>query len=496
MKPFLSTQNSSLGAATNVSTSRFSLLPVGIIGFALLCGMAVPVLGVWVPAFVLFAMLASWAIADYRIGAILVLVLLHISGTVFIPRELLGIQGLNPINLLIVGTALSYVVSHTGRRRLNIPYTPSLLFLYLVPFMVAALYGSTKVHLIPSIFETMRLTSFSTSGGYFRDLFIKPLFVVLGSFLMALMVQESKRPANFIHVISSGCALLAGLVVAAFLISGASIGQLSGANARGFLSILGMHANEIGLSLNLGYAILLFSVTAQRGFSRVILIGVLCLIAFAVLLTFSRAAIVAFGITSTIFLIRRRQVGVLVVFFVIAIAIGLIFFDPIMARLGTGVDTVDRAQISAGRLDRIWLPLLDDFSASWLAPHGPSAIMWSRPMLNGTILFVGHTHSAYLGLLYDYGIIFGICIAVFLIQLFRQFQRYSVTDPDPALRHLFEGAAVAMIVVAIQGISDDRFTPTVAQTPLWCAIGILIGRGGLRQRKAASQFSNRQKQVE
>ena len=102
-------------------------------------------------------------------------------------------------------------------------------------------------------------------------------------------------------------------------------------------------------------------------------------------------------------------------------------------------------------------------------------------MLNGSILFVGHTHSAYIGLLYDYGIFLGALIAGFLIYLFRQFIRFAKEDADLEMRSLFEGAAVAMLVLALQGISDDRFTPTVAQAPLWCAIGMLIGRGGLKK---------------
>lgn len=443
---------------------------------------AVPILGIWVPAFLIVLMLLAWTATDFRVGTVLTLVLIHVSGTVFIPRELLGIQGLNPINLLILGTLLSYVISHTGARRLAIPWTPSLVLAYWLPFMLAAVIGSTKVQLIPGSFETMRLVSFSSAFGYFRDLFIKPSFAILAAFLLALVIQEAKHPSRYVHVITVGCSLLAGAVLGAFVLSGASIGVLAGSGARGFLSVLGMHANEIGLALNMGYAILIFALIGQSGWSRSVILFALVGIGTAILITFSRAAIGAFVLVNLVFLVRRRQLGTIVVFAIMALVVGLFFYEPIMDRLNTGVETGNRAQISAGRLDSIWLPLLDDFSISWLFPHGPSAIMWSKPMLNGTILFVGHTHNAYLGLLYDYGMLLGGLIVGFLVYLFRQFLHYSRNDGDPALRHLFEGAAVAMLVWAIQGISDDRFTPTVAQTPLWCAVGILIGRGGLKAK--------------
>jgi hypothetical protein len=449
-----------------------------ILGVVVL-GAAVPIVGVWVPGFVLIVLLLAWTALDYRVGAVLVLVLLQVSGTVFIPRELLGIQGLNPINLLIVGTALSYFVSHVGSRKLRIPWTPVLIYAYLLPFMLATAIGARNVHLIPGAFEALKLTSFNSGIGYFRDLFIKPSFVVLGALLMALVIQEAKHPSRYVHVISGGCVLLALAVLGAFVLSGASVSLLSSSGARGFLSVLGMHANEIGLALNLGYSILIFSILGQKGLSRALILMALIVIAIAILITFSRAAIGAFVVANIIFLIRRKRFGTIIVFGVLAILLGLFFLDPIMARLGTGVDTGDRGALSAGRLDRIWLPLLDELSISWLFPHGPSAIMWSKPMLNGSILLVGHTHSAYLGLLYDYGILFGALIVGFLVYLFRQFLKFAKEDSDVGMRYLFEGASVAMVVLALQGISDDRFTPTVAQAALWCAVGMLVGRGGL-----------------
>ncbi len=480
MASLIASQKFIAEAFQRLPPARWIFLSIGYAFMVVFFGMAIPIAGVIVPAFIVALIFTAWTALDYRVGTVLTLVLIHISGTVFIPRELLGIQGLNPINLLILSTVLSYVISHAGTGKLSIPWTPSLVYYYLLPFMLAALIGSTKVHLIPQAFETMKLVSFTSGFGYFRDLFIKPNFVILGALLMALVIQEAKHPARYVHVISAGCVMLAGAVLGAFIISGASVSLLSGANARGFLSILRMHANEISLCLNLGYALLIFSLAGHKGFSRALLLIALIAMAIAILMTFSRAGIGAFIVVNAIFLIRRRQIGTMIVFAMIAAIIGLIFFDPIMERLGTGVATGNRAEISAGRLDKIWLPLLDDFSLTWLFPHGPSAIMWSRPMLNGAILFVGHTHSAYMGLLYDYGILCGALIVGFLIYLFRQFVRYSRQDSDPAMRHLFEGAAVAMLVIAMQGISDDRFTPTVAQTPLWCAVGILIGRGGLR----------------
>lgn len=469
-----------------IQNTHFLILTAMCVGMAVLFGLAIPFFNYFILALIVSVMLLTWTMADFRVGVVLVLVLIHISGTVFIPRELAGIQGLNPINLLILGSALSYVVYRSREGNLALPWTPSLFLWYLLPFMVATLFGATKTDQIPQQFETLKLVSFNSGFGYFRDMFIKPCFAIIGSFLLALAIREATNPARYIHIISAGCLFLASSVLGAFISSGASLGMLSGSNARGFLSVLGMHANEISLCLNLGYTLLLFSLIGQKSGSKKITFLVLPFISTAILMTFSRAGIAAFLFINACYLIRRRHLGALIGFSIIGLLLGSIFYEPIMDRLATGVSTGNRAEITAGRLDQIWLPLLDDLSLAWLLPHGPSAIMWSKPLLDGRMLFAGHTHSAYLGLIYDYGFIFGTLIIGFLIHLFNEFRRRAQTDSDPALRHLFEGACVALVVIALQGISDDRFTPTIAQTPFWCAVGILIGRGGLGSAKSIS----------
>jgi hypothetical protein len=448
--------------------------------FGLSIALAVPFTGFWIITLVPVIAVFLLTVSNYRYGIAFVAIALHISATIFIPREIFGVQGFNPLNLLIFITGLSYMAS---KNRLPIPWSPPLFYAYLLPFMFATLVGSRSVHLIPSIFEVLEPLSFSSGFGYFRDLFIKPNFVVLGAMLLAIAVQTTKNPSIYIHTVTAGCGLLAIAVAGTFFIFGSSIESVSGSDSRGFLSVLGMHANEIGLLLNLGYSLLIFSLVDKRGAIRIITFVSLLIIAIAILLTFSRGALVAFAIVNLVFLIRRGQAKNLMMFSAIALVIGAIFLDPILDRMGTGMQDGDSAQLSAGRLDSIWIPLLDDFSIMWLFPHGPSSIMWSPPMLSNQILLVGHTHSAYLGLIYDYGLILGGVIAGFLIYLARQFFLFSKIDPDPYMRHIFEGAFVAMLVLAIQGISDDRFTPTVAQTPLWCAIGMLIGRGGLSKSR-------------
>src|SRR5215468_7776878 len=47
---------------------------------------------------------------DFRIGVVLLIVLFPISRSRVFPHEMLGITGLNPLNLLLFGTLLAYLL--------------------------------------------------------------------------------------------------------------------------------------------------------------------------------------------------------------------------------------------------------------------------------------------------------------------------------------------------------------------------------------------------
>jgi hypothetical protein len=84
----------------------------------------------------------------------------------------------------------------------------------------------------------------------------------------------------------------------------------------------------------------------------------------------------------------------------------------------------------------------------------------------------------------DLGLVgFGFVLA-FLVFVRREFKRLSNEHPSPMLQGMFAGGAVLIPIWFVQGLTDDRFTPTFAQSYFWIALGILIGCGGVfRERK-------------
>jgi len=91
---------------------------------------------------VCLAVLASLAVLfDFRIGAVLLMVLLPIEASTLFPHSIFGLTGLNPVNLLLLATLVSYLVRARAPGSMRI-LPRQLLWLYIVPIALAGLVGS------------------------------------------------------------------------------------------------------------------------------------------------------------------------------------------------------------------------------------------------------------------------------------------------------------------------------------------------------------------
>src|SRR5258708_14523235 len=72
----------------------------------------------------------AFILRDFRIGVVLLILLMPISSSRFFPHAMLGITGLNPLNLLLVGTLGSSLFRKLLDRRLSWLLTRPLLVPY------------------------------------------------------------------------------------------------------------------------------------------------------------------------------------------------------------------------------------------------------------------------------------------------------------------------------------------------------------------------------
>jgi hypothetical protein len=412
---------------------------------------------------------------DFRVGTLLLVVLLPISASAVFPRGLFGITGLNPINLVLAGTLVAYVLQGRSGQPAA-PLVPrALLWLYVVPIVLAGLMGMRHFDdIVPAFFERLIL-DYDSPAGYFRDTVVKPLLPVLAALLVGAAVARTRRPEPFVGALAIGACALAAVFFAFIVASEVRLGSLASRRAREFFAAIGTHPNELGRVFVTGYALLLFAWWETKGAARHALFAALGVLSFGIVLTFSRNAYLGFLLVNGLFLVwkfnaKKLALAVLGTALAVALAPAAVY-----RRMSYGFDTGADA-VSAGRLEGIWLPLLPETLKSPLWGSGLDSLVWSYPMETGAMLFVGHPHNAYLEALLDMGVVGLALLLVYYAHVWRGFRALG-SNPylTPLMRGFFQGACAALVAFWLAGVTGGSLRPQPENVLLWVAIGIMYG---------------------
>lgn len=428
-------------------------------------------------------------VRDYRFGVGVLVFLMPIASTKIMPHKLLGITGFNPLNLAIGGTLLSLcLLLAFGKPRL--PRFPWRYFSYFAgALLIAALIGSRKVHLIPGYFYLTQESLYTTSMQYLRDELAKPLIMLVAIWMLSIAVSHSKTPERWLRGVSISVISLPVLIIAVVLLSGYGLGDLASPSSRSFLSVTGLHANQLAVMLLPAFSAALFMLPAEKNpIARLLTLAVIGAVLVALLLTFSRAAFLGIVLVGCSFFFLRGQVIYIVAGLVVTLVIAAVLPDAVIERAtqGFGANSVGTKNdpLTAGRVGGIWIPLLPEIGKHLLLGDGINATMWSAP--SRAMVFVeGHPHNAYLRLLMDHGLVGGMLIALFLYQTWRLFRRLANSEAmTPLIRAYYQGMSVAFVVFLVQCVSGSTLLFNFLHIFYWFAIAIGLGLEELQKQSA------------
>ena len=429
----------------------------------------------------------AFILRDFRVGVVLLILLLPVSRSAMFPHAMLGITGLNPFNLLLAGTLGSCLLHalFDGSLRRFLPRP--LLWLYIVPILVAGALGSRHIGDIAPGYYMYDMLEFDSAAGYLRDRVAKPLFMVIFALLVGAAVAKSEKPEKFLIPTLLSVWVMGSMVVVFVLLSGVGLSRLADSEARGTLSALGLHANDLGRLYAVSYALLLFTWAEARGSGfRLALLASMGLVVAALLLTFSRGAFFGFIVVNALFLLWRHNARTLTVAGLLAAVALLLLPDVVYDRIATGFGSGLNA-ITAGRLEGLWLPLVPEILRSPVYGNGIGSILWSDVMRlqggAGIVIGATHPHNAYLETLLDMGLAGLILLGAYFAHVWKGFRALSV-DPDlsPSLRGFYLGAAAGLASFLVSGVTDSSLTPRPEQAFLWLAIGMMYGHGQRAKR--------------
>ncbi|MGY8685302.1 O-antigen ligase family protein [Bradyrhizobium sp. UFLA05-153] len=416
---------------------------------------------------------AAVVLANYRNGVWLLVLLLPFASTQLVPRGVFGVTGFNSENCLLVLTLSSLcLASLLSWETVRFPRLPLALLIYVALIALAAYRGSGSAELAITLPGDEPLTV----SRYLLENFAKSMIIVIVAWLAAT-VSRNAHGKPLIWALALAYVAFFAIIVGYLVVDGISLQRLASAEERHFLDWAGLHANEVGLMANLGFAILLYTALATaQPLPRLMLFACAVAAATTAALSFSRGALFGLAIVIGYYLFSRRRAGQFVLALSIIVGVTLILPNAFLERATTGFDTEDVQAITAGRLDSIWRPLLPTFWDAPILGHGLSSTLWATPNIRGEMLPVGHPHSAYLGVLLDLGMVGVLVVAAFFWSAWAMFRRLAKNHPDPQWRGVFEGGVVCLICLAVQGLTDDRFVPTYPQVALWLCYGLALGQ--------------------
>ncbi|MGQ0547454.1 MAG: O-antigen ligase family protein [Betaproteobacteria bacterium] len=452
------------------------LVALGLLAFAAASGVSLA-LGELQALYITMALALCIAVMyDFRIGVVALVAILPLQDSSVFPHALMGVTGLNPQNLVLAATLASYFahgrVQHPGR------FAPRpLVWLYVVPIAIAAGFGATHVGEIAPYFFEGEVLHFDNAAGYLRDLLVKPMLIVVLALLLGAAAATSQKPERFIVPIAVSVWLIAALEIGFVVASGVKLGTLASAASREFFTEIGLHANDLGRLFAVAYALLLFPWwETRRPGPKLFLFLTLGVLSIALLLTFSRGAFAGFLLVNLLFLAWKfnlKTLGLAVLAFAICAS-----FAPgyVISRITLGFDSGDPDEISAGRIEGIWLPLLPTLLHSPVWGSGLLSTTWSLPMTAGSMLPVSHPHNAYLETLLDMGLAGLALILAFYWSVWRGFRALgSNAWLSPEMRGFFQGGAAALVCFLVTGMAGSSLRPESEFAYLWLAIGMMYG---------------------
>jgi O-antigen ligase len=389
---------------------------------------------------------------------------------------MLNVTGLNPFNVVLGATLVSYLARGKDLAR----FVPKPLFwLYLVPVVIAGLIGTRHVDDIYPYFYEIEVIHFTDALGYLRDVLLKPMFMVVASLLIGAAVAQAKRVENFLTPIIIAVWVMSLMLIGYVATAGLSLGELALATQRSLLSVLGMHANDLGRLYAVAYALLLFTWGETKDYKlKTMLLVTMGALTLALLFTFSRGAFVGWIMVNVLFLVWKfnaRTMGLAILAAGLAVA-----FMPgaVISRMSLGlIGGADVNEISAGRIDEIWMPLMPELFKSPIWGSGLDSTMWANALWAETMLPVTHPHNAYLQAILDMGLLgLGVLLAFYWL-VYRQFRALgSNAYLSPTMRGFYQGAVAGLLCFIVTGFAGSSLRATPEFAFLWIAIGMMYGQ--------------------
>lgn len=339
---------------------------------------------------------------------------------------------------------------------------------------------------------------------------LKDLFFFFTLILVARYIRTRREMMRVVDGIVISVSLLSAVLLIIYIFYVPDKHDFEAVRGR-FEEILYLHGNSIARFYIIAFPLLQAYVLNKKKLS----IAVLPLWVLAAGLLYSRTAYLIIILSTVLFFIisgRRKIVPLIVTLLIAGI---LIMPSNITQRALTGLTSGNLNNISADRLNYIWLPVIREqlrdplkvmvgsgrkaFVATEALKYGiiyyPEYGILSlqshfkgdtiaRSMLGDSIYIINHAHNMYLDMMLEIGAA-GLLIVLFLFfRLGKSFVQALKRMDDPLSKDLMCAIIVSLISFFLSGITDGYLFPDLTNSFLWLVIGLGISFSCSKQFKS------------
>ncbi len=438
--------------------------------------------------FISFIAVSAWK--DWYKGVCGLIFLMAVLEHPDMPHTIMGLNGLNPWNILLLITLASWFISKKKEDlHWDIPKGVNvLLFLQLAIFIL----GFTKILLDKSGLEEMRILhdyglNYETGAGIWSNYFINTIKWVIPGLLLFHGCNSRSRLMLAIFSLLAMYLTLSLLVYKT--IPPWKITDVDGLTKYAIKLDRRVGYHRVDLSAMLAgasWAFISTIILVRKNWQKcgIALAGGMVILGQA--LTGGRTGYIAWLLIGVFFAFFRWKKLLLVIPIIVILVFTLI--PQIRDRILVGIksdqeinysnpgDEVDVKTLTAGR-NGIWRLTFDQFKkAPWLG-NGRLAIIRTgvvREAIRELGESFGHPHSAYLEQLVDNGIIGLVIVLLFYLSLVRK--SFSLLRDKSNKLYIAIGGITLSLVLSqlIASLTAQSFYPRQGVVGMWCAIGLML----------------------
>jgi hypothetical protein len=254
---------------------------------------------------------------------------------------------------------------------------------------------------------------------------------------------------------------------------------------KGVIELAWEYAGEaLGLHKNAASAIYvtLFPLCLARFFVKKDFIGVavLALSLASIGFLYSRTAYVAAIMAWLMYLVLSQRAKFLPVFLVGAAGILIVLSSSVISssileRATTSVESGDINEISKGRVDRLWIPLSEEYlnhPEDVVFGKGRYGMLTTAAARQGFILGASHPHNMFVEQILDAGVVGLGCYLLFFFLFLRMTYMSVSSIEDRTLKEYQVGIVVAIVSFLAGGMTQGSLFPELENSFIWAVLGL------------------------